>query len=117
MLVYDGDCGFCRRCVEFGEKHLPEMPETRAWQELDLDAHRLTLEQVNASVQLLGPGGLRASGARAVAVILALQPRMGWRVLGHAMLVPPVSWVAEVGYRFVARIRHRLPGGTGACRV
>ncbi|WP_220183288.1 thiol-disulfide oxidoreductase DCC family protein [Sphaerisporangium album] len=115
MLVYDGDCGFCHRCVEFGRAHLPAMPPARRWQDLDLAEHGLTLEQVTESVQLLGPDGLRASGARAVAVLLAVQPRIGWRVLGRLMLVPPVDLIAEAVYRVVARNRHRLPGSTGAC--
>ncbi|WP_248960954.1 thiol-disulfide oxidoreductase DCC family protein [Sphaerisporangium perillae] len=117
MLVYDGDCGFCRRCVEFGRRHLPLMPRVSAWQELDLADHGLTLDEVTRSVQLLGPHGLRASGARAVAVLLALQPRPWWRAAGLVMMAPPVSWAAEAVYRLIARYRHRLPGGTGACAI
>ncbi|MFC7386741.1 thiol-disulfide oxidoreductase DCC family protein [Sphaerisporangium rhizosphaerae] len=117
MLVYDGDCGFCRRCVDFGREHLPFMPETRPWQELDLAEHGLTLDEVTRSVQLLGPHGLRAEGARAVAVLLALQPRAVLRAAGMVMLAPPVSWTAEGVYRLIARYRHRLPGGTTACAI
>ncbi|MEU9890091.1 DCC1-like thiol-disulfide oxidoreductase family protein [Sphaerisporangium sp. NPDC051011] len=117
MLVYDGDCGFCQRCVDFGRAHLPAMPPVSRWQDLDLAEHGLTRAQVTESVQLLGPDGLRAAGARAVAVVLAVQPRIGWRALGRLMLVPPVDWIAEAVYRVVARNRHRLPGSTGACSV
>jgi predicted DCC family thiol-disulfide oxidoreductase YuxK len=117
MLVYDGDCGFCQRCVEFGREHLPVMPRVSRWQDLDLAEQGLTLDQVTQSVQLLGPDGLRASGARAVALLLAVQPLRGWRALGWFMLVPPVSWAAEAVYRVVARNRHRLPGSTGTCAV
>ncbi|GII84147.1 hypothetical protein Ssi03_21370 [Sphaerisporangium siamense] len=116
MLVYDGDCGFCQRCVDFGHAHL-RMPQVRRFQELDLAEHGLTLQQVTDSVQLLGPDGMRASGARAVAVLLAVQPGLGWRLLGRLMLVPPVSWAAEAVYRMIARNRHRLPGSTGACAM
>jgi predicted DCC family thiol-disulfide oxidoreductase YuxK len=117
MLVYDGDCGFCRRCVDFGHAYLPVMPRVSPWQDLDLADHGLTLDEVTRSVQLIGPNGLRASGARAVAVLLAVQPRLGWRALGKIMLVPPVSWAAEAVYQLIARNRHRLPGGKGACAV
>lgn len=117
MLVYDGDCGFCQRCVDFGQRHLPAMPGVRRWQDLDLAEHDLTLDEVTRAIQLLGPRGLRASGARAVALLLAVQPVLGWRVLGRVMLLPPVSWVAEGVYHLVARNRHRLPGGTVACAI
>ncbi|GGL06880.1 hypothetical protein Sme01_67300 [Sphaerisporangium melleum] len=117
MLVYDGDCGFCRRCVDFGREHLPYMPTVRAWQGLDLAEHGLTRKEVTSSVQLLGPHGLRASGARAIAVLLAVQPSAWWRAAGLVMMAPPVSWAAEGVYRLVSRYRHRLPGGTDACSI
>ncbi|MEO3809814.1 DCC1-like thiol-disulfide oxidoreductase family protein [Sphaerisporangium sp. B11E5] len=113
LLVYDGDCGFCRMCLDLARKHLPYMPRVSAWQGLDLTRHGLTIAQVNESVQLLGPDGLRAHGARAVGVLLAVQPSPLWRILGRITLTPPLSWGAEFLYRLVARYRHRLPGGTG----
>ncbi|MBX6386355.1 MAG: DUF393 domain-containing protein [Microbispora sp.] len=110
LLVFDGDCAFCQTCVDAGHQFLPYMPAVRAWQGLDLAAVGLTREEAETSVRLLGPDGLRAHGARAVALILALQPRMAWRAAGRVMLTPPVSWVAEAGYRLVSRYRHLLPG-------
>ncbi|GLX09929.1 DCC1-like thiol-disulfide oxidoreductase family protein [Microbispora sp. NBRC 16548] len=112
LLVFDGDCAFCQTCVNTGHRLLPYMPAVRAWQGLDLGAVGLTREEVATSVQLLGPDGLRAHGARAVALLLALQPSAAWRAAGRAMLTPPVSWLAEAGYRLVSRYRHLLPGST-----
>ncbi|WP_182908697.1 thiol-disulfide oxidoreductase DCC family protein [Microbispora sp. H13382] len=112
LLVFDGDCAFCQTCVNAGHRFLPYMPAVRAWQGLDLGAAGLTREEVMTSVQLLGPDGLRAHGARAVALILALQPVVAWRAAGRVMLTPPVSWLAEAGYRLVSRYRHLLPGST-----
>ncbi|WP_051762003.1 thiol-disulfide oxidoreductase DCC family protein [Microbispora rosea] len=110
LLVFDGDCAFCQACVNAGHRILPYMPAVRAWQGLDLDATGLTRAEVETSVQLLGPDGLRAHGARAIALLLVLQPRAAWRVAGRVMLTPPVSWLAEAGYRLVSRYRHLLPG-------
>ncbi|MEV4327723.1 DCC1-like thiol-disulfide oxidoreductase family protein [Microbispora rosea] len=110
LLVFDGDCAFCQACVNAGHRILPYMPAVRAWQGLDLDAAGLTRAEVETSVQLLGPDGLRAHGARAIALLLVLQPRAAWRVVGRVMLTPPVSWLAEAGYRLVSRYRHLLPG-------
>nr|WP_191910231.1 DCC1-like thiol-disulfide oxidoreductase family protein [Microbispora cellulosiformans] len=112
LLVFDGDCAFCQTCVNAGHRVLPYMPAVRAWQGLDLRAAGLTREEVMTSVQLLGPGGLRAHGARAIGVMLAVQPNAAWRALGRVMLAPPVSWAAEAGYRLVSRYRHLLPGST-----
>ncbi|GII79067.1 hypothetical protein Sru01_40490 [Sphaerisporangium rufum] len=118
VLIYDGDCGFCRWCVDLGHRHLPVMPRVSAWQRLDLAEYGLTRDEVTTSVQLVGPRGLRASGARAVAVLLLVQPALWWKVAGTAMLVPPLSWLAAAGYHLVARYRHhlRVPGAP-ACAV
>jgi predicted DCC family thiol-disulfide oxidoreductase YuxK len=40
-----------------------------------------------------------------------------WRPLGRLILLPGIRAVAGVVYRLVAANRHRLPGGTPACRV
>ncbi|MEU8275035.1 thiol-disulfide oxidoreductase DCC family protein [Microbispora bryophytorum] len=116
LLVFDGDCAFCQTCVNAGHRFLPYMPAVRAWQGLDLGAVGLTREEVATSVQLLGPHGLRAHGARAVALLLALQPSPAWRAAGRVMLTPPVSGLAEAGYRLVSRYRHLLPGSI-TCRT
>ncbi|GAB3904231.1 thiol-disulfide oxidoreductase DCC family protein [Microbispora bryophytorum] len=116
LLVFDGDCAFCQTCVNAGHRFLRYMPAVRAWQGLDLGAVGLTREEVATSVQLLGPNGLRAHGARAVALLLALQPSVAWRAAGRVMLAPPVSGLAEAGYRLVSRYRHLLPGST-TCRM
>ncbi|MEW9530134.1 thiol-disulfide oxidoreductase DCC family protein [Microbispora sp. NPDC049125] len=109
LLVFDGDCPFCQMCVNAGRRVLPYMPAVRAWQFLDLDAVGLTREEVATSVRLVGPRGLHAHGARAIALMLALQPHPWWRAAGRVMLTPPVSWLAEAAYRLVARYRHLIP--------
>ncbi|MEZ0077465.1 thiol-disulfide oxidoreductase DCC family protein [Planotetraspora sp. GP83] len=117
VLLFDGDCAFCQMCVNVGRKSLAYMPGVRAWQFADLGALGLTRGEAAASVQLVGPNGLHASGARAIAVMLSLQPHPAWRTAGRIMLTPPVSWVAETGYRLVSRYRHHLPGTPGATAV
>ena len=53
----------------------------------------------------------------AVSALLRSQPRFGLRLLGWLIATPPWSWLAAAGYDFVARFRHRLPGGTPACEM
>ncbi|ETK31442.1 MULTISPECIES: thiol-disulfide oxidoreductase DCC family protein [Microbispora] len=112
LLVFDGECAFCQMCVNAGRRLLPYMPVVRAWQFVDLGALGLTRDEASASVQLVGPRGLHAHGARAIGVMLALQPHPLWRPLGRVMLAPPVSWAAEGAYRLVSRYRHLLPGAS-----
>ena len=59
--------------------------------------------------------GTRFRGHRAIAK--SLVAGRGWtRLAGIAVSVPPFSWAAAAAYPVVSRYRHRLPGGTPACR-
>ena len=49
-----------------------------------------------------------SGGAVAVARLLVSNGG-GWAVLGRLMQVPPVSWLAAVAYRLVAKYRRHLP--------
>jgi hypothetical protein len=40
-----------------------------------------------------------------------------WKPIGWLIQVPPISLLAAVGYRLVAKYRDKLPGGTPACKV
>ena len=116
VLIFDGDCAFCTTAVRWLERVLPAMPPTSPYQWTDLAAYGLTVADGQARVWLVSDGR-RYGGAAAVAGLLRHQPSPALRMLGWLGSVPPWSWLAEVGYRLVARYRHRLPGGTPACRM
>jgi len=116
VLIYDGDCGFCTTAVLWLDRVLPAMPPTSPYQWTDLPAYDLTVADGQARVWLALEGRLYG-GAAAVAALLRHQPSPALRLLGWLGTVPPWSWLAEAGYRVVARYRYRLPGGTPACRV
>jgi predicted DCC family thiol-disulfide oxidoreductase YuxK len=40
-----------------------------------------------------------------------------WKAVGVVLQVPPISWLAALVYVVVAKNRHRLPGGTPACKL
>jgi predicted DCC family thiol-disulfide oxidoreductase YuxK len=114
-LVFDGDCGFCTRCVALVPKAARRTTEVVPYQRADLEALGLTAEECAEAVQWVS-GGRRASGHLAIGRLL--QEAGGiWRLLGTALLVPPLSWLAAGVYRLVAANRMRLPGGTPACAV
>lgn len=55
-------------------------------------------------------------GAQAVARLL-MRSGGAWAYLGALLTLAPVRPLAALGYRWVARNRHRLPGGTPACAL
>ena len=116
-FVFDGDCAFCTACAEFIERHIPT-PGARviAWQFTDLDRLGLTAAECEEAVQWVGTDGGRAAGPDAIAQLLG-RSRLGWRALGVLLRLAPVRAAAWPAYRWVARNRHRLPGGTAACAV
>ena len=117
LLVFDGDCAFCTTAVGWMSRLLPAMPDAAPYQWTDLPAYGLTEADARSRVWLVDPAGHRFGGAAAVSALLRHQPAPWLRFLGWLGSVPPWSWAAEAGYRVVARNRHRLPGGTPACRM
>lgn len=113
LCIYDGDCGFCSRCVTWAQKRSGVRFEP--FQRVDLAAYGITTEQAAAAVQWVDDDGTVARGAAAVAKVLRAC-RGGWPVLGRLMRVPGISWIAELAYGAVARNRHRLPG-PAACEL
>lgn len=116
LLVFDGDCAFCTRSVRFVEKRIRRRPDIRSWQSLDLESLGLSQAQCEEAVQWVGTDGERASAHVAVARTL-VHGGKGWAVLGRVILLPGVEAVAGVVYRWVARNRHRMPGGTAQCNL
>ncbi len=116
LLVFDGDCAFCTRSVRFVERRIRRRPEIRSWQSLDLASLALTREDCETAVQWIGPAGERASAHVAVARTL-VHGGKGWAVLGRIILLPGVKTVSGAVYRWIARNRHRMPGGTAECNL
>jgi predicted DCC family thiol-disulfide oxidoreductase YuxK len=115
-LVFDGDCGFCTRCVALVPKAARRRTDVVPYQRADLPALGLTAEECAAAVQWVSDDGTRARGHAAIGRLL--QDAGGvWRLLGMALLIPPLSWLAAGIYRLVAANRMRLPGGTPACAI
>jgi predicted DCC family thiol-disulfide oxidoreductase YuxK len=116
LLVFDGDCAFCTTWVNRLADWLPSFPESVPWQWADLDALGLSRDEVTKYVWFVTPER-HFAGHLAVSALLRGQPRFWLRLLGWLLATPPYSWVAAVGYHYVAKYRHRLPGGTPACQM
>ncbi|MBX7269275.1 DUF393 domain-containing protein [Micromonospora sp. Llam7] len=115
-FVYDGDCAFCTRCAEFIERRIPTGARVVPWQFADLGRLGLTEAECEEAVQWVGSDGSRAAGPDAIAALLASSGRL-WRAAGAGLRIPPVRAAAWPAYRWVARNRHRMPGGTAACSL
>lgn len=115
VLVFDGDCSFCTSSARFGQRWL-HLEHVEPWQRLDLDEFGLTAEQCEQAVQWVGADGSIASAEAAVGAAL-VHAGGAWRWLGRLLLAPGVRWVAGVVYRWVARNRSKLPGGTPECSI
>lgn len=112
-LVYDGDCGICTSSARLVERLRLDVDEVVPWQQADLAALGLTVAECLEAVQLVEDGRV-TSGHEAIGRLL-LRSRRPWRLPGRFLLSRPGSRLAAPAYRWVARNRHRLPGGTPAC--
>jgi predicted DCC family thiol-disulfide oxidoreductase YuxK len=116
ILLFDGDCAFCTTCANWAKRHIRRLDPIEPYQFADLDALGVTAEQCESAVQLVGSDGTVVSANLAIAQVL-IDAGKGWRVIGLAMRLPGLRQVSGLMYRWVARNRHRLPGGTPACSI
>ncbi|MGH9446237.1 MAG: lipase maturation factor family protein, partial [Terriglobia bacterium] len=104
LLIYDGDCGFCRFCVEYARKLTGDRIRYAPYQEAAPRFPDIPLDHFQSAVQLIMPEGGHSSGAQAVFRALSFASGYAWPLwlYQHAPGFAPAS---ERGYRFVARHR------------
>jgi predicted DCC family thiol-disulfide oxidoreductase YuxK len=120
VLIYDGDCKFCQLSLEFGIRHLSTFPKYVAFQKIDPIKFGLTIEQVKTQIWLVAqsPDQTKPKGGHlAAGEILLMQKNPFYKVLGWLIKTPPTSFLADVVYRWVAKNRHRMPGGSRQCKL
>ena len=117
MLIFDGDCGFCTASATWVKRRAQPATAVVPFQNLDdatLAGFGVTRDDVRSAAYWIGAGPPRR-GHRAIAA--ALRDIGGaWGMVGRVVDAPVLRPVASVSYALVARFRHRLPGGTPACR-
>ncbi|HKY32575.1 MAG TPA: DUF393 domain-containing protein [Candidatus Polarisedimenticolia bacterium] len=114
-LLYDGDCGLCRRWVARLERRDARgLLETIPFQDPGVSSRfpALSREALEREVHLVLPGGRVERGAAALPHVLRRLPR--WRRVAWVVELPGISALAGAVYRAVARNRGRLGGG-GRC--
>ncbi len=115
-FLYDGDCAFCSSCARFIERRVHGTAEVLPWQRAELGRLGVTEAQAEEAVQWIAPDGAVAAGPVAISRLL-VDAGSFWRPLGALLGLPPVRALAWPVYRWVARNRHRMPGGTAACSL
>lgn len=115
-LIFDGDCGFCTSVTNLIVRYSTAKVVATPWQYTDLSKYSLTEKQAADQVYLV-VGNENFGGHEALAKILLLQKNRLVRFFGKVLMSRYVRWIAKPGYRLVARYRHRLPGGTPACKL
>ncbi|GLZ81895.1 hypothetical protein Afil01_67020 [Actinorhabdospora filicis] len=121
VFLYDGDCAFCSSCARFIEKRVHTSADVLAWQFTDYAALGLSLDDVDNAVQWVdrdaeGRPGRPAAGPAAIARLLKDAGGL-WKPLGAVLGLKPVLAVAWPLYKWVARNRDKMPGGTAACAL
>ncbi len=116
VLLFDGDCGFCSTSARFIVRRIKPRVGVVAYQHADLAAYGLTPKVAAHAIQFVDADGQVSAAGAAIAIMLrhAGQP---WRAIATVLALPGISWLVELVYRFVARHRYQLPGGTPACRL
>lgn len=117
MLLFDGDCGICSACARWIDRHIPTPIAVRAWQLSQLEPLRVEVAEVEEAVVLVDVTLRHAAGPDAVAGLLRSSTSAMWRTCGRILALRPVLAVAWPVYRWIARNRHRLPGGTPQCSL
>jgi predicted DCC family thiol-disulfide oxidoreductase YuxK/uncharacterized membrane protein YhaH (DUF805 family) len=105
VLLFDGDCGFCRHWIERWRAETGDRVEYAPSQEAGARFPKLKPEDFAEAVYLVEPDGRVSRGAEAVFRGLAYAggPRRAWRALYER--APPFRAASELAYRFVARRR------------
>ena len=105
-LLFDADCGFCRRALALGSRFL--RPEVMAMplQSYVSDNAELQPDRLREVIRLVTDDGRVFSGAEAIAQSVA--------GIGRLYYLPGLRWLADQAYVLVARNRSSLPGGCEA---
>jgi predicted DCC family thiol-disulfide oxidoreductase YuxK len=108
LVLFDGDCGFCRRWIAVWRGWTGDAVDYAASQESDPATRfpEIPPTEFDNSIQLLQPDGTVYSGAEAVFRALATVPGFRWPlwIYDH---VRGADWISEKLYAFVAA--HRMP--------
>jgi predicted DCC family thiol-disulfide oxidoreductase YuxK len=111
LLIFDGDCHFCRRWVERWREMTGETVTYASSQEVGTNFPEIAAAEFASAVQLIEPDGRVYSAAEAVFRSLGYARGGGWLRWCYQR-VPGFAALTEFGYGLVARNRMLASAGT-----
>src|ERR1041384_6182452 len=104
LLVYDGDCKFCRTWIGRWKELTGDSVEYGPYQELGGRFPHIPREQFASAVQLISEDGTVHSGARAALRALSYNRDRRWMYWVYER-IPGMARISELCYRVIARHR------------
>lgn len=122
LIVYDGDCGFCERCVtalrHIDRANLFLFKPFQHYSEAQLQGMNISKLKCERKIHLVTSNGKSKTGATVINAILVRY--FPWKILVWLLYVIPILLAIEhVGYFLTAKYRHRLSAWLGlqVCRT
>lgn len=115
VFIFDGDCAFCSSAARVMRKMTREVTPIKPYQKLDLDKLGLNQELTSRAVYYVRDGKYLVA-AEAIAQLL-LDSKTFYSVFGIVLRLPIIRGLARTVYYWIAKNRHRLPGGKPECKL
>ncbi|HEV8619172.1 MAG TPA: lipase maturation factor family protein [Candidatus Udaeobacter sp.] len=104
LLIWDGECHFCRRWIERWREITVGKVEYETYQEAANRFPEIPIEQFKRAVAFIEPDGKAFFAAEAVYRSLRYRSSRRWLAWSYDR-VPGVAAVSELAYKFIARHR------------
>ncbi len=104
LLVYDGDCGFCRKWAGRWKGITGDKVDYEPYQKAAASYPEIPIENFQKAVQLIEPDGTVTGGAQAVFKTLGNNIFLGWTTAAYVK-IPGFAFISEKVYAFVASHR------------
>ena len=107
LLIYDGNCKFCIKCVKRIQKITGEKVNYQPYQKAAEKFPQFPKEAFEKEVKLIMPDGEYFSAAHAIFKTIEIGKGKS-RLLWAYKKIPGFAWIAECVYRLVAKLRANL---------
>jgi lipase maturation factor 1 len=104
LLIWDGDCHFCRQWIERLRAQTADRVQYQPSQEVAGRFPEISPAEFQHAVVLILPSGEVERGAEALFRALAFAPRRSWLFPAYKK-IPGFAPVCDVAYRFIAKHR------------
>jgi len=109
LVVYDADCGVCQSSVDWLRKRDRRGRFRFSGNDGELPPG-VSRDETEHTVVVIDGGRKLTRGAATSRLLRELR---GWALLGRALRLPGVAWIADRGYDRFARNRHRISTALG----